>query len=252
MIAQRVGSDFGMEIKIGKPGKGSFFNPEENSITLDPNHIKENKDEAKFVAAHEGAHKAISKHPKEIGLAINKIRELYQKTGFAFLQNAIEDPAVNDWFQSKLPGLRQCTKENYDKQFEKEGAVLSSPEIQKIAQRLGYWPKFAKFGSEIIRNWHKGGFSKDLDEDVKRALNKTKKYFEKSIDSIPSDDPTDDEVVKKAQKRFKINTEKVWPEVEKLVEKDMENEEMRQQAQDIEKALEEIEKLKKKFLKMLV
>src|SRR6056297_686509 len=141
MIAQRVGSDFGMEIKIGKPGGGSFFNPEENSITLDPEHIKKDKEEAKFVAAHEGAHKAISKHPKEIGLAINKIRELYQKTGFAFLQNAIEDPAVNDWFQSKLPGLRKCTQENYDEQFKKEGAVLSSPEIQKIAQRLGYWPK---------------------------------------------------------------------------------------------------------------
>src|SRR6056297_366307 len=129
LIAQRVGSDFGMKIKLGKPGEGSFFNPLENSITLDPEHIKNNKESAKFVAAHEGAHKAITKHPAEIGLAIDKIRELYSKTGFGFIQNAIEDPAVNDWFQKKLPGLKEYTQNSYDKQFEKDGAVLSTPEV---------------------------------------------------------------------------------------------------------------------------
>ena len=34
IIAQRVGGDFRMEVKLGEPGGGSFFNPEDGSITL--------------------------------------------------------------------------------------------------------------------------------------------------------------------------------------------------------------------------
>ena len=64
IIAQRVGGDFRMEVKLGEPGGGSFFNPEDGSITFDPLHIKENPEQAKFVAGHEGSHRAITPHPK--------------------------------------------------------------------------------------------------------------------------------------------------------------------------------------------
>ncbi len=64
IIAQRVGGDFGMKVELGKPGGGSYFNPEDRSITFDPLHIKENPEKAKFVAGHEGAHRAITLGPR--------------------------------------------------------------------------------------------------------------------------------------------------------------------------------------------
>lgn len=41
IIAKRVGGDFGLEVKLRKPGEGSFFNQENCLITFDPLHIKE-------------------------------------------------------------------------------------------------------------------------------------------------------------------------------------------------------------------
>jgi len=34
IIAKRVGGDFRMKVKLGEPGGGSFFNPEDGSITF--------------------------------------------------------------------------------------------------------------------------------------------------------------------------------------------------------------------------
>ncbi|MBT9133018.1 MAG: hypothetical protein DDT32_01985 [Syntrophomonadaceae bacterium] len=79
IIAKRVGGDFGIEVKLGKPGGGSIFNSEDNSITFDPLHIRDNMEQAKFVAGHEGSHRAISPNPKEIGLSREQIRESYRK-----------------------------------------------------------------------------------------------------------------------------------------------------------------------------
>jgi len=89
IISQRVGGDFGMEVRLGKPGQGSFFNPEDGSVTFDPLDIKKDIEQAGFVAGHEGAHRAITPHPKEIGLSQEKIRELYSQIGFRYLQNVI-------------------------------------------------------------------------------------------------------------------------------------------------------------------
>ncbi|GIW67156.1 MAG: hypothetical protein KatS3mg096_024 [Candidatus Parcubacteria bacterium] len=106
IIAKRVGGDFRMKVKLGKPGRGSFFNPEDVSITFDPLHIKESPELAKFVAGHEGAHRAITPHPKEIGLSREQIQELYSQIGFGYLQNVIEDMAVNDWLRKKISRVR--------------------------------------------------------------------------------------------------------------------------------------------------
>jgi len=157
-----VGGDFRMEVKLGEPGRGSFFNPEDGSITLDPLHIKENPELAKFVAAHEGSHRAISPSPKELGLSQEQIRKLYSQIGFGYLQNVIEDPAVNDWMRKRFPGLQEYTKKIYDDQFKEENAILyavdpSSEEARRVKNfRIthGYWPKFIQYGSEIIRDWH--------------------------------------------------------------------------------------------------
>ena len=246
IISQRVGGDFRMEVKLGEPGRGSFFNPEDGSITLDPLHIKENPELAKFVAAHEGSHRAITPSPKELGLSQEQIRKLYSQIGFGYLQNAIEDPAVNDWMRKRFPGLQEYTKKIYDDQFKEENAILyavdpSSEEARRVKNfRIthGYWPKFIQYGSEIIRDWHQKRFSKKLDPAVDKALQRTIDYARESISTIPDPEkPSREkkEIISVGQKRFENNTNYIWPEVKKLVEMDFHIEEIRQMLNDFMK-----------------
>ena len=255
IIAKKVGGDFGMEVKLGKPGQGSFFDPENGSITFDPLYIKENPELAKFVAGHEGAHRAISCGPDKIGLSKQQILEKYSQPGFGYLQNAIEDPAVNDWMRKRFPGLREYVERTYDEQLKEENAVLSNPEVQKIATQLGYWPKFAQYGSEIIRDWHQQRFSKKLDPAVEKALKRTIELARESIATIP--DPQKvvrdrKEIIETAKKRFENNTNYIWPEAKKLVEMDLRTEEQRQmlkesrqRQKELEQKREEMEQAKK-------
>ena len=250
IISQRVGGDFRMEVKLGEPGRGSFFNPEDGSITLDPLHIKENPELAKFVAAHEGSHRAITPSPKELGLSQEQIRKLYSQIGFGYLQNAIEDPAVNDWMRKRFPGLQEYTKKIYDDQFKEENAILyavdpNSEEARRVKNfRIthGYWPKFIQYGSEIIRDWHQKRFSKKLDPAVDKALQRTIDYARESISTIPDPEkPSREkkEIISVGQKRFENNTNYIWPEVKKLVEMDFHIEEIRQMLNDFMKGEEE-------------
>jgi len=248
IIAQRVSGDFRMEVKLGEPGSGSFFNPEDGFITFDPLDIKENPDQAKFIAGHEGAHRAITPHPKELGLSQEKIRELYSQIGFGYLQNIIEDPAVNDWMRRRFPGLEPYIEKVYNEQFKEENVVLSTPEVQKVALQLGYWPKFAQYGSEIIRDWHQGRFSQKLDPAVEKALQRTIEYARKSRSTIPNPEKSErKEIIQTAQERFKINTEYIWPEVKKLVEMDLHTEEKRQMLQDFRQKQKKLEQKRKEM-----
>lgn len=247
IIVQRVGGDFGIKIKLGKLGGGSFFNPEDNSITFDPLHIIKNSEEAKFVAGHEGSHRAITPGPREIGLTQEQIKKLYSQIGFGYLQNVIEDPAVNNWLRERFPGLKSYIENFYDQQLKKEGAVFSTPEVQRIAAQLGYWPKFAQYGSEIIRDWHKGGFSEKLDPAVEKALKRTIDYARESIATIPNPQKSlgRREIVEAGQRRFTINTEDIWPEVKKLVEMDLHTETQRQMIKEFRKKQKKLEQKKK-------
>jgi len=248
IIAQRVGGDFGMEVKLGEPGGGNFFNPEDGSITFDPLHIKENPEQAKFVAGHEGAHRAITPHLKELGLPPEKIRELYSQIGFGYLQNVIEDPTVNTWMGKRFPGLKSYTEKTYDEQFKKENVVLSTPEVQRIAAYLGYWPRFAQYGSEIIREWHQKRFSQKLDPAVEKALQRTIDDARKSRTTIPNSQKSErKEIIQTAQERFRINTEYIWPEVKKLVEMDLHTEEKRQMLEDFRQKQKELEQKRKEM-----
>jgi len=248
IIAQRVGGDFKMKVKLGEPGGGSFFDPMDGSITFDPLHIKENPELAKFVAGHEGSHRAITSNSKELGLPPEKIDELYSQIGFGYLQNVIEDPAVNDWMVKRFPGLKEYVKKIYDEQLKEENVVLSTPEVRKIALQLGYWPKFAQYGSEVIRDWHQKRFSRKLDPAVEKALQRTIEDARKSRSTIPNPEKSEKkDIIQTAQERFKINTEYIWPEVKKLVEMDFQTEERRQMLQDFKQKQKELEQKRKEM-----
>jgi len=253
IISQRVGGDFGMRAEIipagqrpkGEPQQGSYFSPQETKIVFDPEHIKKDSQEAEFVAGHEGGHRAITRGPEAIGLKEEKIEEIYNQLGFAFISNCLEDPADNNWIGEKFPGLKPSIQKTYDKMLEKENVPLglSHPEAAAAFALLGYVPKFVDYGSEIIRYWHQDKFSQQLDPKIKEILDKTKKEAQEFYETLPGSHPTEKEVVEKAKQRFLINYEKIWPEVKKLVEKDLNDEKLRQM---LKQALEQMKKGKPK------
>lgn len=239
-VARMVGGDWGMKVEVGNPGEGSFFDESRNRIQFDPLHVAdpERLEQAEFISAHEGGHRAITRGPEAIGVVREKRDELYRKIGFAFGANALEDPADNNWWSRKYEGLAPTVAQFYDEQFSKDAAVLGSPEIHAFAKQLGYMPKFAHFGSETIRLWHTGGFSKGISKDVREALERVKGDARSYFEEIPAVHPTETEVVARARSRFHTYVEKVWPEMERLVREDLSDERIRQM---IEKSLKERE-----------
>ena len=150
--------------------------------------------------------------------------------------------------RERFPGLKPYIEKTYNQQFKEENAVLSTPEVQKVALQLGYWPKFAQYGSEIIRDWHQGRFSQNLDSAVEKALQRTIEDARKSRTTIPNPERLErKEIIQTAQERFKINTEYIWPEVKKLVEIDLRTEEQRQMLKEFRQKQKELEQKRREM-----
>lgn len=223
IIAQRVGGDFQMQVEIGAPGSGSFFDMERCLISLDGEHVTRNPSLAKFVAGHEGAHRRISVPPSLLGVPDEKLAELYKQIGFHSIYNALEDTAVNTWLNKTYPGIRSHTAKVYDDMFSRPDAVLGTPEVARVAAALGRTPRFALFLTEIIRYWHNDTIRPDLSEEVLRALTRTLPIAELIADTVPSSE-RDEDILTTAQLRFELFVNGVWPEAKKLVELDIQSE----------------------------
>jgi len=247
-ISQIVGGDFGMKVSEGEEGEGSYFSPSENKIVFDPLVIKNDPDYAKYVAGHEGSHRAISAGAKELGLTKAQEQEFFGNVGFRYLNNAVEDPAVNTWLKGRFPGFEPLVNKKYDKELESDdpNSGMVSPEVARLAEQTGKMPLFAQYGTEVMRDWHKGVVSEKVDPAVKKALDRTIDDARENIKNIPnSASHSRQEKTESAQKRFEKNVNYLWPEVKKLVEKDLHNEELHNSANDYEKMEEEMEKMEK-------
>lgn len=245
--ANIVGGDFGMEVKLGQPGQGSFFNSEEVSITFDPNHILENPEQAEVIAIHEGSHRAISRGPVEIGLKREEIPKIFDDIGFNLLYQTLEDNAVNTWAGNCFEYGRDVLQKRYENDFkilDTQGGFIGSdmPGVRALIQGLGRIPKFLHYGTEARRWWLKGEIAQGIDPQVKDCLEKTIKDFERAYKEIPGAHPNEREVVRLAKKRFIDTRTNVWPEYKKLVDEDISEEKLRQMLkEELEKIIEELQ-----------
>ncbi len=234
-IARFIGRDWGMKVELGEPGKGSCFNPEENRIQFDPLHLSDplRVDTAEFVSAHEGGHRAVTRTGESLGLTKERVKELYSQLGFGFGFNAVEDPAENNWWSRQYEGCAPWMRRVYDGQFEKDAAVLGTPEINRLIQELGSTPRFAHFGSELIRLWHTGGFSEGIPDDVRLALERSRGFAEEFFNDIPTNEhPAEADVLERARSRFTTFQDRIWPEMEQLVKEDLRDERLRKMVEE--------------------
>ncbi len=232
-VADQVSPDKKPRIIVGNPGEGSYQILESNLVVLDPLMIKQGTSSARFVTGHEAAHAAISRSMKELGLSEEYQRKFIERTGYLYIHNILEDPAVNDFMSAVIPELRTDTILFYETQFKNENAAMLTPEVAHFRKELGYTPRFVEFASEIMRDWHKGNFSKSLTPEVTKALYAVLNKSREIIKEIPSPGTHDEgEIIDAARRRFIGVHEYIWPEVEKLIKLDLLDERRRQQIND--------------------
>ena len=234
-IARNIALDPNLKVQLGQEGEGSFcrmggpsgisISRSDRSITIDPKHLLD--DGNKFIIAHEGMHAHVTFSPldRDLNLTIERIvnpEALYKGVGFAALFNYLEDCGGNSWLFKAYSGFKEQGKELYDRMLNTENPEMHTSETSAVAARLGFNPRFAQFGSEIMKKWWTGSYSKELDPDVKQALLKHEKHAEDFIESFEPGQIAGLSVRQaKWTKRFIIAALDIYPTVEELVAKDI-------------------------------
>jgi len=189
-------------------------------------------DYLRFVISHEAGHRRISRTefiPKEE----------WQQQGFSFMMNAIEDPRDNNFVAESYPKFKEHMSLAYEHDLDVE-----EKHKQKAQQKLGYEPRFMQAGFEYIKQWFRDvqkqeiEVGEDLPPEVKEVVEKTIAEAQKSWWTYPSKkeaDSAEKNITKYAKTYYEINRDRIWPEFQKLVEMDKEDQQMQEFLQDMQK-----------------
>ncbi len=226
-IGSFIAKDFRMPIELSEPGSGWFWDFQENRIGIDPKDLLEKPmDYLRFVVAHEGGHRRISRME-------NIPPEVWNQTGFSFMMNSIEDPRDNYFISEAYPRIKEQMNLAYqmDQEFEAKAK-------QDAKGKLGYQPKFLQAGLEYIQQWFKESngqpheVNQELPDDIRVVVKSTLEAAEDSWRHFPSKEDSEDVIKKYAKYSYEVNRDKIWPEFKKLVDVDMESQEMQELLKD--------------------
>ena len=236
-IAYFIGKDFEIPVELNEAGKGWHWDFKHNIIRVDPIDLLEKPEEYnRFVIAHEGGHRRITRTefiPKEV----------WNETGFPFMMNAIEDPRMNNFVAEAYPRFREQMEFAYNLNLEEEEKVK-----REAPGKIGHTPKHLQAGFEYIKQWFRQAkgesfeLSSDLPPDVREVVEKTLAAAEDSWFRYPSKREADKDeklISRYAEKSYRINLEKVWPEFKKLVEADVKDQSLEQALKDMMKKSQE-------------
>lgn len=230
-IGLYIGKDFRMPIELNTPGEGWHWDFGNNVIRIDPKDLIEKPmDYLRFVIAHEGGHRRISRTE---GIPM----EVWQQPGFAFMMNAIEDPRDNNFVAESYPRFREQMGLAYEMDLDFEGKAKG-----KAKEELGYQPRFIQAGLEYIKQWFKTTKGEDfaidpaLPDDIRAVVAATLQSAQDSWLHYPSRreaDSGEELIGRYAKKSYEINRDEVWPEFRKLVEKDLEDQRLQEMLQEM-------------------
>jgi len=230
-IARSVGGDFKMGVEEGENWAYSFPT---NTITYPKQDlIDKHPDYALGVILHESAHRRYSRWFVE--------PDLEKSEPFLFLNNAVEDPRVNNIQISRFAGAKDFFKKVYNEdlftpEFDSdimnklvEGMVkegVDRKDAEKAVKSMGVKiPRHIQYGLGLIYDWYTDGKMdpRIKDKNVKKALKKTAPVFRKAFGlkrEVMGKDLTPAEINKQAMEAYQVVRDKLWPEYQKLVEED--------------------------------
>jgi len=228
-LAYFVGKDFQIPVELNEPGAGWNWDVEENKIIIDPKDLLEREmDYLRFNISHEGGHRRISRI-EDIPL------DLWSQPGFSYLINTIEDPRVNNFVAEAYPTFRNQMNLGYGQDFDR---------LAKAKKTSGFMPRFMLAGVEYFRQWFNEAQGKDisplqdLPETVREVVEKTIGYARDSWLRYPSKEEADrsEELIRRyAKVSYEINRDKIWPEFKRLIEEDVEDQEVQELLKQMQK-----------------
>jgi len=233
IIAKFIGKDFYIPVELNEPGKGWYWDFKEKVIRVDPKDLLEKPIEyLRFVIAHEGGHRRISR-TGFIPL------ETWNQPGFSFLMNAIEDPRDNNFVAENYPAFAEQLPVGYEWLQELNGKI-----DKQARNKLGYIPRFKRAGFEYIKQWfreyqkHPQEFSSDLPSDVRGVIEKTVTSASEAWWMYPSKaqaDSGEKQINRFAEASYDTILENIWPEYQKLVELDKEDQKLEEFLKEMQK-----------------
>ena len=239
VIPKIIGRDFDMPVELNKPNGGWHWNFKKNIVRVDPVDLLEKPiDYLRFVMAHEGGHRRITK-TDFIPL------EVWKQKGFSFLMNVIEDPRDNNFLSDAYPRFREEASVAYDM-----NNALAEKMKTDAKDRLGMVPRFELAGHEFIRLWY-SWFRKEqmivddrLPTDVQDVVKKALVSAEDAWRRYPNQAETEGEkgqetITAFAKVSYEIILEEIWPEFQKLVKTDLEDQELEEYLKQLEKEKQE-------------
>ncbi|MFH1878820.1 MAG: AAA family ATPase [Candidatus Omnitrophota bacterium] len=192
-----------------EPGPPTFIYPEEELE-------KKGADYVSGAAMHETGHRDISWIDKDF----------MKKPSLQFLQNAIEDPRVNNWMKIKVPGSKPYFDAFYQEIY---------PESGKSGRaRMKDQPLNLQFGYGLIHRWYYNEDHPGIeDEKVIEALNLTRPAVEEAYNTLAGTvsirrlDKNAIEINSPAYGRRRVNLlstgQKLftkWPDIQSITRKD--------------------------------
>jgi|GEM_PF-1112370 len=218
-LAHFIGKDFRLPVYLGEPGSGWYWNPEENSVTIDSRDVLRNPlSFLRFVTCHEGAHRRISRIDQvPDGLGSNK--------GFMMLLNAVEDPRVNNYLCDTYPILENDMHEAIC--FSLAGIDKT---IARVFKERGSLPLSVVAMSEIIQEWFqdrtehaRSDATHERDPKVVEFIEATRSACQRAYYTYPCRQETErGERAAHAYSAvaYRIIAEEIWPHFQGLLERD--------------------------------
>lgn len=232
-LAYFIGKDFQIPVELNQPGAGWHWDFGQNKIRIDPQDLVEKPmDYLRFVISHEGGHRRVSRTD-------DIPPEIWRQPGFSFMMNAIEDPRTNNFVAEAYPRFGDQMDVAYQEDLDFEGKAKG-----KAKEDLGYTPRFMQAGFEYIKQWYKETqgdtstpLSEDLPDEVRAVVEQTINSARDSWLRYPSKAEADasEEVIRQyANVSYEINRDEVWPQFQKLVEADMEDQKLQEMMKDMQ------------------
>lgn len=207
---------FAQELKDPKSGKQIFH------VHIPKKIFEIHEDVAKGSAAHEAGHVAITRTdfiPDEVA----------QELGFHHQYLAVEELPTDQVVRDRYAGGGRWVDTM-------RSALATQGKIEhETKEELGYLPKSVQLNNLFVF----GQYFKDIfgsipikyDQRVIDLYEKLRIHLETIENTLPNEGASEEDVVEKAKERYRTNYKKIWPEVKKLVEQDLETEKLRQMLQ---------------------
>src|SRR3989339_59603 len=239
-LAYFIGKDFEIPIVLGLPSNKCpsgwmWATKEDGSKFIQMNVfdlILKPMDYLRFVTSHEGGHARIS--------CLDFIPpEIYNQKGFSFLLNAIEDPRDNNFVAENYPRFAEQMKLAYEQE-----EVSEKEAKEKARKNLGYQPRFMQAGLEYIKQWYRErmkqsvDISAELPDKVQAVVKKTLPSASDAWWRYPTKEEANrgqEGILSYAKVAYEIILEEIWPEFQKLVEQDLQDQKMVELLKDLQK-----------------